>query len=294
MWFISLSSNPMGNLYQWHLFGCLGNKFSISRILINYMCPCPPETISPSCADTAGDADGKDAPENKALFINMLSEIGDGVGVPRSLGMVMDAVHQTKINRKVMQNGWKFQNLYRYLPLLYRIPMFFIFDVHWHQSPLCIRKYNLYIYTRKSLLCLLRHRALERRCSPHKQLARSVLTMAQVTTHGVVLKVWDPLALAVENKIRKMLVHWCPLQILVYVCLCENNPEWSLQFLWSQESRNSLSRMTTKLGNFSTWNYSRDFSRTVQQPLDTSKGLRAVVGWFECGVCPWDLLSIYI
>ena len=38
----------------------------------------------------------------------MVSEIGDGVGVPRN----WDAVHQTKTSRKVMQNGWKFQNLY--------------------------------------------------------------------------------------------------------------------------------------------------------------------------------------
>ena len=146
----------MGNLYQWHLFGCLGNKFSISRILIfNYMCPRPPETISPSCADTAGDADGKDAPENKAFFINMVSEIGDGVGVPRSLGMVMDAVHQTKINRKVMQNGWKFPNLYRYylyftvsLCFLSSISMFIGINPH-----MCIRKYSiLYIYEEISSL----------------------------------------------------------------------------------------------------------------------------------------------
>ena len=113
-------------------------------------------------------------------------------------------------------------NFQTYTGITFTLPYPYVFYLRFRCSlasiPICVYvSIQYYTYTRKSLPCLLRHRALERRCSPHKQLARSVLTMAQVTTHGVVLKVWDPLALAVENKIRKRLVHWCPLQILVYV-----------------------------------------------------------------------------
>ena len=43
---------------------------------------------------------------------------------------------------------------------------------------------------------------------------------------------------------------------------------WSKNFLVLQESRNGLSGLTTKLGNFSKWNRSRDFNRTVQPPID--------------------------
>ena len=53
----------------------------------------------------------------------------------------------------------------------------------------------------------------------------------------------------------------------MYVCLVYVYVHAHLED-WLQESRNSLAPVTVKLGNYSEWNRSRDFSRTVRQPLD--------------------------
>ena len=49
----------------------------------------------------------------------------------------------------------------------------------------------------------------------------------------------------------------------------------------AQESKNNLAPLTVKLGNYSHWNRSRDFSKNVKQPLDLGFKMAMVV--FEIG-----------
>ena len=46
-----------------------------------------------------------------------------------------------------------------------------------------------------------------------------------------------------------------------------------------QESKNHMAPVTVKLGNFSNWNFSRDFGRVVKQPVDRGWGDEVFLGY---------------
>lgn len=53
---------------------------------------------------------------------------------------------------------------------------------------------------------------------------------------------------------------------------------FACRYQHAQESGNSLSAATVKLGNYSKWNRTRDFIRNVPQPLDRLIGLGVWLG----------------